>query len=210
MPGRQIRRASTAMPSPKHDRKHQLMKTVTDECRSMSTRTVLLHSTVADKLGLGPTDHKCVDLIVTQKEPLTAGRLAELTGLSTGAITGVLDRLENAGFVARAEDPNDRRRVVIRYTPERAPDLGPFFAPLRAAMLSFCDRYTTRELEVILSFMRGTGEVVAEQVARLEKLDVRALRPVRASGAEMAGVRGAPPADIPAKPLNRRVRRSPV
>jgi DNA-binding MarR family transcriptional regulator len=197
------------MPSPKHDRKRQLVEAVTDECRRMSTRSVMMHSVVADKLGLSPTDHKCVDLIVSQKEPLTAGGLAELTGLSTGAITGVLDRLENAGFVERTRDPSDRRRVVIRYTPERAPDLRPFFAPLRAAMLTFCERYTTRELDVILSFLRDTEDVVAEQVARLGKLDAAALRPGRASEAETPRVRAAS-VGVQPTPLPRRVRRGSV
>ncbi len=141
----------------------------------MSTRSVLMHAVIADKLGLNPSDHKCVDLIHSQDEALTAGRLAELTGLSTGAITGVLDRLERAGFVERTHDPNDRRRVVIRSTPERMPDLRPFFAPLRAAMLKFFARYTNAELELILSFMRGTGVVVEQQVARLATLERAAL-----------------------------------
>jgi DNA-binding MarR family transcriptional regulator len=160
----------------RNDRKRQqLLEAVTDEGRRMSTRAVLLHSVVADKLGLSPSDHKCADVIHSQVEPLTAGRLAELTRLSTAAITGVLDRLERAGFVARAHDPSDRRRVVVRHTPERAPDLRPFFGPLRAAMLAFCERYSDTELEVILSFMRGSGAVVAEQVERLAKLDVHAV-----------------------------------
>jgi DNA-binding MarR family transcriptional regulator len=165
----------------KDDRKYrELLETVTDEGRRMSTRSLLLHAAIADKLGLNPSDHKCFDLIRTQSEPLTAGRLAELTGLSTGAITGVIDRLEHVGLVVRDNDPSDRRRVVIRCTPERAPDLRPFFAPLREAMLKFCARYSTRELDVILSFMRGTGDVMEEQVRRLAKLDLRALRPKKA------------------------------
>ena len=162
----------------KDDRKHrELVEAVTDEGRRSSTRSLLLHAVIADKLGLNPSDHKCFDLIRNQSEALTAGRLAELTGLSTGAITGVIDRLENAGLVARDQDPSDRRRVIIRCTPERAPDLRPFFGPLREAMAKFCAQYSSRELEVILSFMRGTGDVMEGQVRRLAKLDVHALRP---------------------------------
>jgi DNA-binding MarR family transcriptional regulator len=161
----------------------QLLETVTDEGRRMSTRAVLLHTVVADKLGLNPSDHKCADLIHSQGQPLSAGRLAELTGLSTGAITGVLDRLELAGFVTRSHDPNDRRRVMVRYTPERAPDLRPFFRPLRQAMLDCCQRYSNEELTVILDFMRNTGTVMEEQVARLAKLEVGALPLPRATSA---------------------------
>jgi DNA-binding MarR family transcriptional regulator len=163
--------------------RQQLLETVTDEGRKMSTRSVLMHTAIADKLGLNPSDHKCADLIHGQGQPLSAGRLAELTGLSTGAITGVLDRLELAGFVARTQDPNDRRRVMIRYTPERAPDLRHFFLPLRQAMLDSCERYSNEELGVIIDFMRSTALVIEEQVARLSKLELRALvQPAEASG----------------------------
>jgi DNA-binding MarR family transcriptional regulator len=189
----------------KDDRKHrQLLETVTDEGRRMSTRSLLLHAVIADKLGLNPSDHKCFDLIRSQSEPLTAGRLAELTGLSTGAITGVIDRLEHVGLVVRDNDPSDRRRVVIRCTPERAPDLRPFFAPLREAMLKFCARYSSRELEVILSFMRGTGDVMEEQVRRLAKLDLHAPRPKAQTGTAKS-----PPSAPREKAPARRARRAP-
>jgi DNA-binding MarR family transcriptional regulator len=162
------------MSRPDSDRK-LLLETVTDEGRKMSTRSVLLHTVVADKLGLGPSDHKCADLIHFQGEPISAGRLAELTGLSTGAITGVLDRLERAGFVTRTPDPSDRRRVMVRYTPERAPDLRPFFLPLRQAMIDCCERYSNAELTVIIDFMRSTATVIEDQVARLARLDLGAV-----------------------------------
>lgn len=136
----------------------------------MSTRSVLLHAAVADKLGLNPSDHKCADVLREQPGPITAGRLAELTGLSTGAITGVLDRLERAGFVARDQDPNDRRRVVIRCTPERAPDLRSLFMPLRDGTIASCSRYTDVELRLILDFMQSTELVVQEHMERLTRL----------------------------------------
>ncbi|HVZ34007.1 MAG TPA: MarR family transcriptional regulator [Polyangiaceae bacterium] len=148
----------------------RLLEAIADEGRRTGTRSVLLHAAVAEKLGLNQSDHKCSDLIAAQPHPITAGRLAELTGLSTGAITGVLDRLEAAGFIARDHDPNDRRRVVIRATPERAPDLSAVFKPLREAMIAYCDRYTNQQLQVILEFMRGSEQVLHEQMSRLQKL----------------------------------------
>lgn len=136
----------------------------------MSTRSVLLHAAIADKLGLNPSDHKCADVLREQPGPITAGRLAELTGLTSGAITGVLDRLERAGFVARDRDPDDRRRVVIRCTPERAPDVRPLFMPLRDGMIAFCRRYTDSELRLILDFMQSSERVVRTHMAGLAKL----------------------------------------
>jgi DNA-binding MarR family transcriptional regulator len=148
----------------------RMLEAIADEGRRTGTRSVLLHAAVAEKLGLNQSDHKCADLIAAQPHPITAGRLAELTALSTGAITGVLDRLEAAGFIARDHDPNDRRRVVIRATPERAPDLSAVFKPLREAMIAHCDRYTNQQLQVILDFMRGSEQVLHEQMSRLQKL----------------------------------------
>jgi DNA-binding MarR family transcriptional regulator len=152
------------------EERSRLLEAIAVEGRHTSTRSVLLHAAVAEKLGLNPSDHKCADVIQFQDKPITAGRLAEITGLSTGAITGVLDRLERAGFITRDQDPNDRRRVVIRSTPERAPDLAPVFMPLRDAVIGFCDRYTNAELRVILDFMRGSEHVMRDQMARLQKL----------------------------------------
>jgi DNA-binding MarR family transcriptional regulator len=147
-----------------------LLAAIAEEGRRMSTRSVLLHAAIADKLGLNPSDHKCADVLRDQPGPITAGRLAELTGLTTGAITGVLDRLERAGFVARDQDPSDRRRVVVRCTPERAPDVGPLFLPLRDGMIAFCERYTDAELRLILDFMQSSEAVMRAHMQRLTQL----------------------------------------
>ena len=85
--------------------------------RRLSLATIMFHQAVADRLGLNPTDHKCIDLLASAGWT-TAGELAEATGLTTGAITGVIDRLEAAGFVRREDDPNDRRRVIVRVISE--------------------------------------------------------------------------------------------
>src|SRR3954470_6827245 len=82
------------------------------EMREISTVTILFHQAIADRLGMNVTDHKCAG-ILARSGPITAGELARLTGLTTGAITGVVDRLEQAGFVRRARDSSDRRRVII-------------------------------------------------------------------------------------------------
>src|SRR5215217_2877554 len=78
----------------------------------LSTATVLFHAAIADRLGIGATDVKCYS-ILRQTGPITAGELAERTSLTTGAITGVVDRLERAELVRRERDPHDRRRIVL-------------------------------------------------------------------------------------------------
>ncbi|MEU5695761.1 MarR family transcriptional regulator [Actinosynnema sp. NPDC020468] len=84
--------------------------------RESSTLTILFHSRVAEQMGLSPTDEKCLDLAIRAEGPVTAGRIAELSGLSTGAVTGVIDRLEKAGYVRRVRDPHDRRKVLVEVT----------------------------------------------------------------------------------------------
>lgn len=97
------------------------LRTVPDEVlarfsrlgRDVSTITVLLHHRIAERMGLSGTDHKCLEFVLQAKEPLTAGQIAQLSGLSTGAVTGVIDRLERRGFVRRIRDRHDRRKVLV-------------------------------------------------------------------------------------------------
>src|SRR4051794_32053548 len=98
--------------------------------RVFANQTVLYTQAVADQLGLNLTDLSCTG-ILSAEGPITAGRLAELTGLTTGAITGVIDRLERAGYVRRESDPNDRRRVVVTLVGEKvAAEVAPAFVPM--------------------------------------------------------------------------------
>lgn len=82
--------------------------------REISGLTVLFHTRVAERMGVSVTDHKCLDIAMRADGPLTAGRIARLSGLSTGAVTGVIDRLEKRGFVRRVRDPHDRRKVLVQ------------------------------------------------------------------------------------------------
>lgn len=95
--------------------------------RRHSTATVLFHHAMAERLGLGPSDHKCLDLLL-QHGDLTGTRLAAITGLTTGAVTGVVNRLEAAGYVRRRPDPADGRRQRIEPVPERIADVAAVFA----------------------------------------------------------------------------------
>lgn len=138
-----------------------------------STATVLFHHAVADRLGLNPTDHKCADLIM-RHGPLTAGELAEVTGLTSGAITGVVDRLEKAGYVKRERDEHDRRKVMIhaRHNPEIERTFIALFASISSAMEKLCDEYSESDLEMILHFMGRCRELAQEETKRLRTLDI--------------------------------------
>jgi len=149
--------------------REELIASVLNEGRRMGTRTVVFHAAIADRLGLNPSDHKCADLICNETGPITAGRLAEITGLSTGAITGVVDRLERAGFVERVPDPEDRRRVVIKSAEGRAPDVRHMFLPMMEGVASLCGSYDNEQLALIAGFMRRLGAVTEAQIANLQQ-----------------------------------------
>jgi DNA-binding MarR family transcriptional regulator len=148
--------------------------------RELSTWTILFHQAVAERLGLNVTDHKCLDFL-GREGAVTAGRLAEVSGLTTGAVTGVIDRLEKAGFVRRREDPKDRRRVVIEPVPGGERRIGPLFASLRRAMARVCARFTDAELDVIADFLRSSIDVMRAETHRMRAGTRRVARGARRS-----------------------------
>ncbi|MEZ4370954.1 MAG: MarR family transcriptional regulator [Polyangiaceae bacterium] len=141
-----------------------------DMHRKASTYTLLLHQLIAEHLNLNPTDHKVLDFMQSAgpEPPMTAGRLAEISGLSSGAITGVLDRLEKGRFIRRERDPKDRRSVIIRFLPDRLPDLESTFAPLGEASAELWAEYGPSEQALIYDYFQRTFELVDKEVARLK------------------------------------------
>ena len=107
-----------------------------------------------EDVGVNPTDFGALCLLLLHG-PAPAGRLAELTGLTTGAVTGVVDRLENGGFVRREVDPADRRKVIVVPDAGRVDrDLFPHFPSLRrAATQQLYDDFSIAELELISEFL---------------------------------------------------------
>ena len=145
----------------------EVLQALQRELRTMSTRTVMLSQAVAGRLGLSPTDLETMEIL--SAGPVTAGRLAELTGLTTGAITGVVDRLERAGYVRRERDADDRRRVIVRLLPERARRLERMFEPVARAMADLHGRYSDTELALFLDYVRRANAIGHEQTARIER-----------------------------------------
>ncbi|HEX9282372.1 MAG TPA: MarR family transcriptional regulator [Gemmatimonadales bacterium] len=148
-----------------------LLEALNAEGRHHSTATVLFHAALATRLGLNPTDHKCVDLLL-RTGPLSAGELAERTGLTTGAITGVVDRLERARWVRRGRDAKDRRRVIIEPLddPKIARRVSRLFEPLVEAFASLTAGYSDHDLGVILDFMRRSRVMLEGVSKRLRHL----------------------------------------
>lgn len=133
-------------------KREEIIQAINDKLREMSTETIMFHQAVADALGLHITDHKCLDLIYRYGS-MPAGRLAELTGLTTGAVTGIIDRLEKAGYVRRANDLNDRRRTIVEPTRNKKLErkLEVIFTPLSNRMNSLLSSYSDNELTFLLA-----------------------------------------------------------
>lgn len=126
-----------------------LLSALDEAMRDTAGHTLLIHQAVAHRFGLNPTDLKCLDL-ARHEDRLTAGRLAEVTGMSTSAITAVLDRMERAGFIERRRDTNDRRKVFVVSTGRRELETTRAFAPLRAAVQNALAGYDDGQLTFLL------------------------------------------------------------
>lgn len=137
------------------------------EIQQNSTATIMFHQAIATKLGLNPTDHKCLDVIV-KNQPITAGQLSELTGLTTGAVTGVLDRLEKVGYVIRVKDPQDKRRVIIQANEEKAEkEIVPVFNTVVDITNEMLAGYSDEELELIYKFFIDCNQRLVDMRIRL-------------------------------------------
>jgi DNA-binding MarR family transcriptional regulator len=129
-----------------------LMQELEHAVRRSSAQGAIFGQTVADSAGISSSDMECLDFLNLEGR-VTAGRLAEVTGLTTGAITGVVDRLEKAGFVRRERDDNDRRKVFIAIVPENTARLGKLYQHMQRAILKDWESYSDAELRLLLRFM---------------------------------------------------------
>src|ERR1700752_1803395 len=116
------------------------MQELEQAMRRSTAQGAMFAKTVADRAGISASDMDCMDFL-NMEGRMTAGRLAELTGLTTGAITGVVDRMEKAGFVRRERDDSDRRKVFIAPVPERLVEIERFYVLMQRAMQELSDRY---------------------------------------------------------------------
>ena len=134
--------------------------------REHSTAAVLFHHAIAERLGLGPTDHKCLDLL-RQRGPMISRELAALTGLTSGAITGVVARLEEAGYLHRDSDPHDQRKQILTARAGRTGELSAVFAPIHRDAASLLAGFDAKELTAIAKFMTRSIDFLYRQGALL-------------------------------------------
>ena len=159
-----------------------LLKELEEAMRRSSAQGVVFGQAVANVAGISGSDLECLDFLNLEGR-VTAGRLAEVTGLATGAITGVVDRLEKAGFVRRERDAADRRKVFIVTVPENVARIGRFYVPMQAAMHKLWGTYSDAELHLLLRFASEGYKAVLEATEALQGLiDLPAENPPRKPG----------------------------
>jgi DNA-binding MarR family transcriptional regulator len=155
----------TALSRPKA--RAALLQELEEAMRRSSAQGVLFGQTVANVAGISGSDLECLDFLNLEGR-VTAGRLAEVTGLTTGAITGVVDRLEKAGLVRRERDEADRRKVFIVVVPETVARIGQFYVPMQQAMHKVWNGYSDEELRLLLRFANDGYKGVLEATEALK------------------------------------------
>jgi DNA-binding MarR family transcriptional regulator len=143
--------------------RQQLLHELSTEVCAGQRASEAVDELACELLGVNRTDGRCLD-ILERDERLSAGKLAAASGLTTGATTAVIDRLERCGYVRRVADPGDRRRVLLELTPKARQAVWEVYGPLAKASEPLAARYSDDELEMVLEFQR-LGRALQERHA---------------------------------------------
>ena len=143
-----------------------LIRRLTEAVRRQVAWTVLHNQAIADRLGMSATDLHAINLLDIEG-PITAGRLAELMSLTTGAVTGVLDRLERAGLVRREADPADRRRVVARLVPAGMERVRAAFVAVGTGVQDLYTTYDDSQLRLLVEYAERNAEITRRITAQM-------------------------------------------
>lgn len=133
-----------------------------------ATLTVLHTNAVASKIGLSATEFEAMD-IISRYQPMSAGKLAHMCGLTTGAITGIVDRLEKGGFVRRERDPNDRRRVFLQPVENKRKSrmVCDLYEPMRRGFERIIHTCTDDEVKLLIDIHKKLNDEVELIIAKI-------------------------------------------
>ncbi|MCE3286522.1 MAG: ycgE [Gaiellaceae bacterium] len=152
------------------EKKRQLVDELVQMARAHEAANDAFDEVAREKLGINRTDLRCLN-IIDNSGPMTAGRLAELSGLTTAAVTSVLDRLERAGYARRVRDQPDRRQVLVEVTSLLAERATPIWGPLGEEARSTLSRMSADELQALIDFYRLGIELNERHIERVRHLD---------------------------------------
>ena len=147
--------------------RQQLLKALDEAGRRLGAQTVLVSDLVATRVGLNSTDLECLDLLYLAGAT-TAGRLASHTGLTSGATTAAIDRLEHAGFVTRRRDAEDRRVVLVEVVEAGAKLILPFYRPIIGRLDKVHKKFSDQQLATVLRYFTESLDAMSDHVAWLQ------------------------------------------
>jgi DNA-binding MarR family transcriptional regulator len=150
--------------------KQHLIAELGEQFRISGIQDIAFDDATADRLGINRTDLNCID-IIERHGGITAGELAAEAGLTTGAVTAVIDRLERAGYARRVRDDEDRRRIKVEVTPRLERLAGALYGPMMEEWQAMMNRATTEQLRLMVDFMREANEVKPRHIERLRRAE---------------------------------------
>jgi DNA-binding MarR family transcriptional regulator len=152
------------------DRRAELLGELARELQQLNGLSASFFRAAAARVGVTVTDMQVIECLVSTG-PQTAGQLADLTGLTTGAITGIVDRLEKAGLAQRASDPNDARKVIVRLASDRdrMRELGPVLDLVAKAWEEETAQYDDEQIALIVRFLRRGNALARREILMLRE-----------------------------------------
>jgi DNA-binding MarR family transcriptional regulator len=148
----------------------ELVARLTTQARQQQVAYDRFHDAVAAYLGVNRTDLRCLDVLDLRGGSMSAGDIAAGTGLSTGAVTAMLDRLEKAGYVRRVRDAGDRRRVLVELADLARERTGLVYQQFADATVPMLAPFADEQLALVAEFLRLGNEFYAAQTARVEAM----------------------------------------
>jgi DNA-binding MarR family transcriptional regulator len=148
-------------------RRRRLTAAIRESLRELRIQLSLLNHQVGARVELRDVDLDCLDLI-SRYGPLSPSALARRAGLHPATMTGILDRLERAGWVSRDRDPSDRRAVVVRALRDRGTELFRLYGGMNTSIDQICAGYSDDQLELLADFLRratDAGRAATDELA---------------------------------------------
>jgi DNA-binding MarR family transcriptional regulator len=135
-----------------------LHEAIVQQIRRFIAGTILRNQKIADEVGLRLTDMQCIN-VLELAGPTTPGELARSTGLTTGGVTVMLDRLEKAGYLKREPNPDDRRSLLVRINPRTLEKIDSYYGEINRQMSAFLEKTSEADLRAVVDFFTGMNSI---------------------------------------------------
>ncbi|MGC4152310.1 MAG: MarR family transcriptional regulator [Propionicimonas sp.] len=156
---------------PEQPSRDEVLAALADSGRELSTAVILFHTNLSQRVGLGPSEEKVLELVHRHRHA-TVSELAEHAGMRKNSLSDTLDRLEEKGFIERQPHPSDGRKVSVIGTASGTERIGALFGGLMSQLSELNAEYTTDELAVVANYQRRAAEIqTAESQALADSAD---------------------------------------